>query len=165
VGDDPPDGGGQQRGVGWVADHDLMFEHDPVGVVEDLGLVAELDRGADAALAERPDVRVVQADQPAGPVRHPAGKAGVEVDPEGLDEHRVVQQSVHHRASSAARIASHSDRWRWWSAASTLQPVVVQGIKRILRHSAIQATQPTAQTSSSATLSKASSIQVTSFPD
>jgi hypothetical protein len=38
----------------------------------------------------------VQADQPAGPVRHPAGKAGVEVDPEGLDEHRVVQQSVHH---------------------------------------------------------------------
>jgi hypothetical protein len=96
AGDDPPDGGGQQRGVGWVADHDLMFEHDPVGVVEDLGLVAELDRGADAALAERPDVRVVQADQPAGPVRHPAGKAGVEVDPEGLDEHRVVQQSVHH---------------------------------------------------------------------
>jgi hypothetical protein len=73
-----------------------MFEHDPVGVVEDLGLVAELDRGADAALAERPDVRLVQADQPAGPVRHPAGKAGVEVDPEGLDEHRVVQQSVHH---------------------------------------------------------------------
>jgi hypothetical protein len=67
-----------------------MFEHDPVGVVEDLGLVAELDRLADAAFDDRAGVGVVQADQPAGPVRHPAGKAGVEVDPEGLDEHRVV---------------------------------------------------------------------------
>src|SRR5207247_482596 len=50
VGDDPRDGGDQQRRVGWVADHDGVVEHDPVGVVGDLGLVAELDRVADAAL-------------------------------------------------------------------------------------------------------------------
>jgi hypothetical protein len=54
-----------------------VVEHDPVGVVDDLGLVAELDRPADAALADRPGVRVVQADQPACPVGHPTGKAGV----------------------------------------------------------------------------------------
>jgi hypothetical protein len=62
-----PMAGGQQRRVGWVADHDGVVEHDPVGVVDDLGLVAELDRPAQPALADRPGVGVVQADQPAGP--------------------------------------------------------------------------------------------------
>jgi hypothetical protein len=59
-----------------------MVEHNPVGVVNDLGLVAELHRPAQPPLADRPGVRVVQADQPAGAVGHPAGKAGV-----GLVQH------------------------------------------------------------------------------
>jgi hypothetical protein len=67
MGDHPPNGGGHQRRIRRVADHDLMIEHDPVGVVEDLGLGAELDRPAQPALADRPGVGVVQADQPAGP--------------------------------------------------------------------------------------------------
>lgn len=43
---DPADGGDEHRDVGRVADHDLMINHDPIRVVDHLGLVAELDRAA-----------------------------------------------------------------------------------------------------------------------
>ena len=61
----PRDGGGQLRRVGRIALVHGVVEHHPVGVVEDLGLVAELDRAAQPSLGDRPGVAVVQAD-PAG---------------------------------------------------------------------------------------------------
>jgi hypothetical protein len=42
-----------------------------------LGLVAELDRFVDAALGDRPGIRVVQADQPGGRGGHVTGEAAV----------------------------------------------------------------------------------------
>lgn len=53
----------QLRSVGRVALFDVVIENDAVGVVDNLGLVAELDGSVDAALADRSGVRVVQADQ------------------------------------------------------------------------------------------------------
>ena len=44
--------------------------------VDDLDLVAELDRVADAALADGAGVGIVQAHQPAGPCGHATGQAG-----------------------------------------------------------------------------------------
>jgi hypothetical protein len=44
------DGWGEQLGVGWVAGVHVVVEDEPVGVVGDLGLVAELDRFAEPAL-------------------------------------------------------------------------------------------------------------------
>jgi hypothetical protein len=41
-----------------------VVQHDPVGIVEDLRFVAELDRLAQPALDDRAGIRVVQADQP-----------------------------------------------------------------------------------------------------
>jgi transposase len=66
---------GTSPGVGWVADHDGVIHHDPVGVVDDLGLVAELDGVADAALADRAGVKIVQADLPA-PDNQPSEESG-----------------------------------------------------------------------------------------
>jgi hypothetical protein len=65
-----------------------VVQDDAVVVVEDLGLVAELDRPVDAAFADRPGFRVVQADQPAGPVRGLSGQpgAGLHGDPPGADD-------------------------------------------------------------------------------
>jgi hypothetical protein len=62
--DDPPDRGRQQRRIRRVTDPDLVVQHDPVGIVEDLRLVAELDRLAQPPLDDRAGVGVVQADQP-----------------------------------------------------------------------------------------------------
>ena len=62
---DPLDGGSQLWGVGGVALLDGVVQDDAVVVVGHLGLVAELDRLAEAALGDRARVRVVQAD-PAG---------------------------------------------------------------------------------------------------
>ena len=45
---DPGDRGGELRCVGGVAAFDGVVEHDAVVVVDDLGLVAELDRPAQA---------------------------------------------------------------------------------------------------------------------
>jgi len=57
---DTPDRRGQHRRVGWVALVHAVIEHDPVDVVDDLGLVPELDRLAQAALGDRAGVGVVQ---------------------------------------------------------------------------------------------------------
>jgi hypothetical protein len=46
-----------------------VVDHDPVLVVDDLGFVAELDRLAEAALADGTGVGVVQRHQPGRPVR------------------------------------------------------------------------------------------------
>jgi hypothetical protein len=79
AGDHPLDRGTQQRRIRRVAHHDLVVEHDPVGVVQDLSFVAELDRSAQPPLADRPGVRVVQADQPARPI--PASHRPAECGP------------------------------------------------------------------------------------
>ena len=63
---DAPDRWGELFGVGRVAGLDVVIEHEPVFVVDDLGLVAELDGLAEPALLDRPGVGVVQADQPGG---------------------------------------------------------------------------------------------------
>jgi hypothetical protein len=64
AGGDALDRRGQLRGIGRVADLDGVVEDDPVGVVDDLGFVAELDRLAQAAFADRAGIDIVQADQP-----------------------------------------------------------------------------------------------------
>ncbi len=53
-----------------------MVEDDPVRVVDDLGLVAELDRLAEPPFGDRSGVRVVQADQPSAAVGHHTGDPG-----------------------------------------------------------------------------------------
>jgi hypothetical protein len=75
-----------------------VVEHDPVGVVDDLGLVAELDRVADAALADRPSIRIVQADQPARPVRHPTSQPSVGLIEEPLGPLDRGLKFVHQRS-------------------------------------------------------------------
>ena len=60
---DPFDRGGELGCVGGVTDLDSVIEDDAVGVVEDLGLVTELDRLAEPALADRAGIGVVQADR------------------------------------------------------------------------------------------------------
>ena len=57
AGDDPGDGGRELRGVGGVAALDGVVEHDAIVVVEDLGLVAELDRPPQPALRDRAGIR------------------------------------------------------------------------------------------------------------
>src|SRR3712207_5278393 len=52
--DDPLDGGGQLWGVGWVALVHAVVQDDTVVVVDDLALVAEFDRLAQASLGDRP---------------------------------------------------------------------------------------------------------------
>ena len=52
-----------------------MVEDDPVGVVDDLGFVAELDGLAQASFADRAGIDIVQADQPAGRFGHHPGQA------------------------------------------------------------------------------------------
>jgi hypothetical protein len=47
-----------------IADHDDMVKHDTVVVVDDLGLVAELDRFAEPAFGDRAGIRVVQRHDP-----------------------------------------------------------------------------------------------------
>src|SRR6266508_742153 len=73
---DPFDRWGELWRVCGVAGLDVVVEDDAVGVVHDLGLVAELDRLAETALADRPGVGVVQADQPGRTVGHLAPQSG-----------------------------------------------------------------------------------------
>jgi len=69
-----------QRLVGALP-HDAV-----VVVVDDLGLVAELDRLAEPSLGDRPGITLVQADPAGGPVRDDAGDAvsGLRGDLTGL---------------------------------------------------------------------------------
>ena len=55
---------------------DAVVEDDAVVIVGDLGLVAELDRAVDAALADRPGIGIMQADQPGRGVRGLPGQPG-----------------------------------------------------------------------------------------
>ena len=64
----PRHGWGQLRRVGRIALLHSMIEHDPVDVVDDLGLVPELDRAPQPALGDRAGIRIVQADPPRRPV-------------------------------------------------------------------------------------------------
>jgi hypothetical protein len=54
-----------------------VVHDDAVGVVDDLGLVAELDGFAEASLGDRPGVRVVQTDR----TRRGVGFAAGQPDP------------------------------------------------------------------------------------
>ena len=63
---DPFDRGGELGCVGRVALLDGVVQDDAVLVVDQLGLVAELDRLAQPALGDRAGVGVVQADPPGG---------------------------------------------------------------------------------------------------
>jgi hypothetical protein len=64
------------RSVGRVALFHVVVQREPADVVDDLGLVAELDRTVDTALADRPCLGVVQADQAGGRV----GLAAIEAE-------------------------------------------------------------------------------------
>ena len=56
---------GQLRGIRWVALFQVVVDDDAVVVVDDLGLVAELDRLTELTFGDRSGIRIVQAD-PAG---------------------------------------------------------------------------------------------------
>ena len=64
-----------KRSIGRVAGLDGVVEHDAIVVVDDLGLVTELGRLAETALGDRAGVRVVQTDPPGGPVRGDTGQS------------------------------------------------------------------------------------------
>ena len=83
--DDPTDGRGELGRVGRVAAFDGVVEHDPVVVVDDLALVAELDRPTEPALGDRAGVTIVQADPPGCTVRDGPGQPlpGLGGDPSG----------------------------------------------------------------------------------
>src|SRR5689334_15122977 len=74
-GGNPGDGRGQLWRVGRIALLDGVVDDDAVGVVHHLGLVAELDRLADAAPHDRAGVTVVQADHPGRGVGHYSGQS------------------------------------------------------------------------------------------
>jgi hypothetical protein len=57
-----------------VADLELVIQHDPVRVVGDLSLVAELHQLAQAAFDDQAGIRIVQADQPSGAAGDLAGQ-------------------------------------------------------------------------------------------
>jgi hypothetical protein len=75
AGSDPFDRRGQLRGVGRVPHLNGVVEDDPVGVVDDLGFEAKLDRLAQTSFADRAGIDIVQADQPTGRFRHHSGQA------------------------------------------------------------------------------------------
>jgi hypothetical protein len=52
-----------------------VVEDDPVGVVDDLGFEAKLDRLAQTSFPDRAGIDIVQADQPTGRFRHHSGQA------------------------------------------------------------------------------------------
>jgi len=82
---DPADRRRQQRGVCRVALVHVVIQHDPVHVVHDLRLVAELDRLAESGpLAEATGVGG------SGPARHDVGQPGVQASV-------LVAGQVHHR--------------------------------------------------------------------
>ena len=74
--------------VGGVAALDGVVDDDAVVVVEDLGLVAELDWPPEPTLGDRAGVAVVQADPAGGAVRSGPGQplAGLFGDPAGGGE-------------------------------------------------------------------------------
>src|SRR3954453_12173640 len=91
--------------VGGVAPLEGVVEHDSVVVVDDLGLVAELDRLAEAALRDRAGVAVVQGDPAGRPLRGGAGQApaGLRRDPSG----RIQQVSeVVHGSAELSSLAA-----------------------------------------------------------
>src|SRR6516225_5833855 len=104
---DPRDRGRQLWGVGRVAHLDGVVEHDPVVVVGDLGLVAELDRFTEAALGDRARIAVVQAHPPGGAVRSGAGQPlpGLRSDLAGRGHQ--LGQVVHVAHQPAAPPARH----------------------------------------------------------
>ncbi len=68
VGAEAFDGRAEQLCVGRVPDVYRVSEDDPVGVVDDLGLVTELDGLAEASFADRSSVGLMQRDEPGGAV-------------------------------------------------------------------------------------------------
>jgi hypothetical protein len=81
----------QLRPVRRVTLFHVVVQHDAVNVVDNLGLVAELDRPVDTALADRPCLRIVQADQTGRRVRLAAAEAqtGLSGHPRGSVEERA----------------------------------------------------------------------------
>ena len=76
VGGDPCDGGAQQFGVGGVPDVHGVIDDQPVGVVDDLRLVAELDGLAESSLADRSGVGFMERHEPGGSRRLVALRPG-----------------------------------------------------------------------------------------
>ena len=66
--DDPLHRRGQLRRIGRIALLHRVIQHDPVVIVDDLGLLPELDRLTEPALGDRAGITVVQADPPTRPI-------------------------------------------------------------------------------------------------
>src|ERR1700728_1816228 len=69
------DRGCEHRGVGRIADLDVVVEDHPVLVVEHLGLVAKLNGFAEAALSNRTSIGIVERDETGGAIGDHAGEA------------------------------------------------------------------------------------------
>src|ERR1700676_2522952 len=82
---DPSHCGRQLRCVGRVPDLYVVIQHATVVVVDDLGLVAELDRLTEPAFRDRPSVLIVQTHHPVRPVRGDPGDplSSLSDDPRG----------------------------------------------------------------------------------
>ena len=103
---DPCHGGGQLRCVGRVPGLHVVIEDDPVVVVGDLCLVAELDGFTEPALRDRPGLLVVQAHHPVRPIEGDPSNAlaGLADDPGGrLQQVRQVVDGAGQPATPAPR--------------------------------------------------------------
>jgi len=98
--DDPLDRRRELRCVGRVALLQVVVEDDAVLVVNDLRLVAELDRLAELALGDRAGVRVVQADPAGRPRRGRAGHPLPGLGRHPADHVEQLRQGVHSPAQA-----------------------------------------------------------------
>jgi hypothetical protein len=95
--DHPFDSGFQPGSIGGVAWLHIVVQHDPVVVVADLGLVAELDRFPEPALSDRPGVRIVQADLPSRTVGDMTVGVAVDLDVQRLPQDHLPFVDTRHR--------------------------------------------------------------------
>jgi len=75
AGDHPRHGGGQLRRIRRIALVEGVVQDHSIDVVDDLGLVAELDRATQPLLGDRSGVGIVQAHPPGGAVGSDPGEA------------------------------------------------------------------------------------------
>ena len=91
-----------------VSELNGVVEDDSVGVVDDLGFVAELDRFAQPPFADRASIDIMQADQPARRLGHRPGQAAACLRhyPLGAPHHGVeVIDRLRQPAFTAPRLA------------------------------------------------------------
>jgi hypothetical protein len=82
-----------------------VVEDDPVGVVDDLSFVAELDRLTQSALADRPGIDIVKTDQAIGRIRHHPGQSAAGLPHDLLGALQQGAQIIDRSAQPSAALA------------------------------------------------------------